>query len=285
VARSPAVLVLVLACGTSSQLPSDKVVARFEGGQLTRGEVEEGAKKLPPPLYAEFQSESGQRELAQSMLDRKLLLQEARRRGIDRREEIRRQVNELEERLILRALFAEEEKAAAPVSDVEAKAWFEAHRAQFDTPERVRIGRVFVAVGSSAGPAEVERARRRIDQLAKRLRSGEPLAKVAAAGDGSERTRGGELGVFARTELAAAGVAEVAFGRARGVVPAPERNQQGFAVHLTLERMRARAAAFETVRQAVIASMQPARSRHVFDSLIGRLRVKSGAHLDVASMN
>ncbi len=258
-----------------------RVVASFRGGRLTAGELEQGLGRLAPALRREFDSAAGRREVARSLIDKKLLAQEARRRHVDERPEIRRQIEELEDRLIVQALLADEEKSAGSGSDAELQRYYEEHRREFDRPERVRIARVLAAVAPAAGAEAKARARKRAEEFQHRLRKGEPLAKVAAAGDGPERKEGGQLGWLARADRDAA-TSTAAFALQRpGEVSPPVLTPDGWSVLVLLERAAARTPAFAEVRDEIVGRADAARRRRAFDSLVAGLRREGEVHLAV----
>ncbi|HYH99619.1 peptidylprolyl isomerase [Hyalangium sp.] len=257
------------------------VVGRFAGGEvLTAEEVSREAAKLPPALREQFETPAGRREFARSIIDKRLLVLEARRRKLTEDPELRRQVRELEERLAVQALLAQEEAAAGSPSEQELRAWFNAHREELTRPEQVRVGRVLVSVGSKASEAERSRARKKAEALAARLKRGEALAQVAREGDGAERMQGGELGLVARGGGLEPALEQAAFALERpGAVSPVVAVREGFAVLQLLERKPPRVPAFEEVRAEVEGRMAPARKRQVFDAILARLRQEAAVEL------
>ncbi|MET0405277.1 MAG: peptidylprolyl isomerase, partial [Cystobacter sp.] len=249
-------------------------MGRFAGGEtLTAEEVSREAARLPPVLREQFESPAGRREFARSLIDKRLLVLEARRRKLAEDPELRRQVRELEERLVVQALLAQEEAAAGKPSEPELRAWFNAHRQELLRPEQVRVGRVLVSVGAKASEVERGQARRKAEALAARLRRGEALAQVAKEGEGPERTHGGELGLMARGGGGEAALEQAAFALARpGAVSPVVAVREGFAVLQLLERKPPRVPVFEEVAAEVEGRFVPARKRQVFDALLSRLR-------------
>jgi hypothetical protein len=275
-----AVLFVLSACrGGSSTGPASEVVATFNGGKVTRTDVEKSAQRLPPLLRQEFGTDTGRRELTQSLVDRDLLVQEARKRRIEKRPEIATQIQELEERLILRALLADEEKQALGLTDPELHAYFDAHNFEFATPERVRIGRVLAVFGVSRATREV--AKKRADTFAKRLKKNEAFETVARDGDGSEKSHGGEWGLFARGDTHDPAVEAAIFALKKTNEDSPVvETADGYAVFVLLERRPARNANFVEVREQIVARLQPAHQRHVFEELLSRLRADGAVHLE-----
>ena len=92
-----AAVVALVGCHRSAEAP--RVAGTFNGGKITRADVDRESARMPAALRANFDSFAGRRELARSLLDKKLLAREALRRGFEKDPEVRRQVQELEERL------------------------------------------------------------------------------------------------------------------------------------------------------------------------------------------
>jgi peptidyl-prolyl cis-trans isomerase C len=263
---------------------ASQVLARFSGGVITAEELTREAQRLPPELREQFETAAGRREFLQAMVDKRLLLQEARRRGLHEAPEVRRQVQELEDRLAMQALLAEEERATGPASEAEVRAFYEARKAEFAEPERVRVGRLLAALKPGAGAGERAKARQRAEAWAAKLRRGEPLEKVATEGDGPERTQRGELGLFARGEFPAKELEEAAFSlRKAGEVSAVLSAPEGASVLVLLERRPGRIPSLEEVRPLVEGRMAPGFKRKGFDELLRRLRGASSVELDVVS--
>ncbi|WP_158620075.1 peptidylprolyl isomerase [Corallococcus sicarius] len=264
---------------SNAPLPRD-LVARFDGGVVTRTEWERESRRLPPALREQFASEAGQREFAWSLVDKRLMVAEAKRQGLAGREDIARQVRELEERLVVQALLAQEERAAGAPGEQELRGWYDANRQQFEQPERVHLGRILARVEGQGSAAERTKARARAEEFARRLKAKEPLAQVQSSGDGPERARGGDLGLFARGELPDRRLEDAAFAlREPGQVSPVVETAEGFAVVQLIERRPARTPPFEEVRAEVEGRMAPVRQRRVFDAL--RARLRSGADVQV----
>lgn len=282
---------VVIAAACTSEAPSSEgvdagrpvgtIVGRFAGAEfLTEEEVSREAARLPPALREQFETPAGRREFARSLIDKRLLVREAQRRKLTEDPELRRQVRELEERLAVQALLAQEEAAAGSPSEQELRAWFDSHRAELTRPEQVRVGRILVNVGAKASEAERTRARQKVEAVAARLRRGEPLAKVALEGEGPERMKGGELGLMIRGGGLEPSLEQAAFALERpGAVSPVVALREGFAVLTLLERKPPRVPAFEEVRAEVEGRFAPARKRQMFDALLGRLRQEAGVEL------
>lgn len=278
------VAVVLVGCDPSAKdvpvTPGGDVVARYEGGVVTRDELAREANRLPPELREQFRRLSGQKELALSIVDKRLLVAEARRRKLTEDPEIQREVRALEERLIVQRLLADEERAAAPSTDEELRELYRAHREDFEQPEGVRVRRILVHSPKDAPSADRQRARKKAEAFRARLRRGEDAAKVAREGQGAEAVRGGDLGWITK-DGSARRMADAAFklNTAQPISDVVDLDE-GFAVLALIERRAARTPPFEEVRSAVEARMLPMQQRRVFDRLRQSLRESAAVKLE-----
>ncbi|WP_164000761.1 peptidylprolyl isomerase [Pyxidicoccus caerfyrddinensis] len=270
--------------GQASLPDGGRVVGRYDGGVVTEEELLAESSRLPSPLREQFEGPNGRHEFVRSMIDKRLLAQEASARGLHEKPEIQKQVRALEERLMLQALLAEEERAAGAPSEAELHAWYEGHLSELTQPERVRVVRIFAAMPAGASATQRTQARQRAERFAQQLQAGQPRAKVAAGGDGPERAQGGELGLLARGDWRGdAAVEKAAFALKKvGEVSPVVTEMGGFLVLQLLERREARVPPFEEVRAEVEARMLPQRKRKVFEDLLERLRRAGAIEIDVA---
>lgn len=240
--------------------------------QVAQSEVLREVQRLPPVLREQFETEAGQREFMRALEDKKQLVVEARRRGLATDPDIARQVRELEERLIVRKML-EQEETLNPITEQEARAWFDANKESMKQPERVRVARVLAAVPRNAPKTAFQAAQQRAETFRKRLVAGELPEKVAPMGDGAEKVRGGDLGFMAKGDKVDKAVLDTAFTlKNRGQVSTVFQCDDGMAVLVLLDRREPRIPSFEEVQQDVQARMLPQRKRKVFDDLIAKLR-------------
>lgn len=261
-------------------------MGRFDGGEVTTEELRREVTRLPPVLRARFETANGRREMVGALVDKRLLRDEGMRRKLHLDPEIVRQVQELEERLVVQALLAAEEKAAGAPSDAELRAFHDAHRAELAQPDRVRVRRILAAAARGAASGDRARARARAEAFAARLSRGEPFEKVAAAGDGPEKASAGDLGLLVAGEgkdrrLEAAALALRSPGARSGVIECAD----GYAVLELVERRPGRVPELEEVRGEVENRLAAQRKRKAFEDLLARLRADADVRIELAAGN
>ncbi len=266
-----------LGCKGRSERSEASVVGRYSGGTVTSEELQREVNRMPPALRQQFDTPNGHREMIAAMIDKRLLSLEAERRGLRDDPEIKRQVRELEERLIVQALLAAEERAAGAPTEAETKAWYEAHRAELAQPERVRVSRVLVAVASGASPAERTKARARADRLAAQIQKTNDFAKVAAEGDGLEKAHGGDMGLFAKGGRSDHRLEAAAFSLAKpGEISPVIECDDGYAILQLGERREGHVPSYQETKSEVANRLAPQRKRKMFDDFLAKLRRGGG---------
>ena len=280
-AAACALCVAALSSCRCGQPDSRNVVGRYANGTITSQELQRELQRMPPALRQEFDGPNGRREMISAMIDKRLLAQEAERRGLGEDPEVKRQVRELEERLTIQALLAAEEHSSGPASEADARAWYAAHRAELTQPERVRVSRILVALGHQASGPERARAKAKAEKLAAQVHETSNFAKAAAEGDGPEKAHGGDLGLLIRGASADKRLEAAAFSLARpGAVSPVIECDDGYAILHLAERREAHVPTFEEAKTEVENRMVPQRKRKVFDELIARLRQGGGVKVE-----
>ena len=258
----------------------DATVGSWTNGKVTRAEVDREGARLPPLLKTQFQSPGGRKELAMSLIDKRLLVEEAGRRGLQKSPEIARQVKDFEDRLAVQALMQAEERSTPPPGEPEQRAWFDAHKAELATPERVRLVKATVAIKPSATAAERAKAKARADELLRKAKAGAPFDQLAREGDGP----GGDLGLVTRGDLHDPDLEKAAFALAEGAVAGPIAGKDGLSIVKLVERKPARVPSFEEARAEVRARLEPMHKRKAFDDLRERLRKEGNVKLDEGAL-
>jgi peptidyl-prolyl cis-trans isomerase C len=262
-------MVAVTGCPSTPARPiadAGAVAASWKGGSVGVDEVAAEARRLPPGLKEAFETSEGHREFARAVVAKRLLFDEAKRRGLSQREDIRRQVDELEQRLAVQALLDQEKRAQARPTDAVLKTYFEQHRAEFDSPAAVHVLRFFFKGGAPKDAAVKARA----DALRKQAVGKQPNLRVLAKqADGPEHLADGDIGWVTRAEVAGAEVALAL--HAVGEVSPVSAVEGGLAFFALLERREARHPEFEEVRALVDAKYAPTQDKQAYDKLIEKL--------------
>jgi peptidyl-prolyl cis-trans isomerase C len=270
----------------------DLVVAQVNDRRLTLCDFTRRINVENPYLRARMSTPDQRRALLQSWLDAELLAAEAQARGYDQHPEIRRAVNLQLARRLEQTLRAE--VTVTPVSDADVAAYYEAHRAEYNTDAQVRVSHV--VLGSQA------EAERTLAELRAQPNDNALWTRVVRerSTHRESRERDGDLGFFSReggaavpAEVAAAAFAMEQVGAlSERVVPSAHggpANGQGFhvlrltarreALHRTLQEETAR------IRTRLERQRREQAEEAAVSAVLTRLRGASRVEIDEAALS
>ncbi|MDP1829974.1 MAG: peptidylprolyl isomerase [Archangium sp.] len=274
-------VVVATACSPAPVTPfpaASTAVATWDGGVVTAAEVRTAVRLLGPGLREQFDTPEGRIQFIDALVAKRLLAAEARHQKLDQLPEIRAQVAELEERLLIQSLLAEAERSEPPLPEADLRAYFDGHRELFLQAAAVRVARVLVRKG-----AKPDLSKAKLERLRQRLLKGEELARVAAEGEGGERSEGGVVGWM---DDPSTPIGRVALAlEKQGQVSALIELDDAWACVVALEVRPARTPAFEEVREQVVSRLHPTGQRRVFDRLVKRLIGEAGVRINPAGLD
>lgn len=123
---------------------SAQVLARVGDRTITLGEYASALERMDQFERLRYQSADRRKLLLNEMIELELLAQEARRRGLDKQPETQERLRQM----LRDELFKEvrrDVKSPTDVPEAEVRKYYEAHKADFNEPERRRVGHIAVA--------------------------------------------------------------------------------------------------------------------------------------------
>lgn len=281
----------------------ERVVAKVNSEILTLSEFEARqvaavqAARIGPESVERFLRENNQRIL-QEAVDDLLLQQRAKELGLRVRpeyldeiiagikkdngitseesfqEQLRREGMSLDElkrnierSVVRRQVVARELESKAAISEAEALAEFQAHKAEYAQPASVHLQEILV---------EGDDAQARAAALRERVRAGEDFAALARERSaGPTAQDGGDLGKVARGDLAA-DIDQVVFALPAGGVSEPLRTANGYRILKVIDKTEAQPPSFETARSAIVQRLTQERAAEQYKTYIEGLRKAAG---------
>lgn len=311
-------LMVVLAAGAVAVEPADKpavkpdeVVARVGDSKIKRHELDLAAQGLQMQLAQQGRSvptnETArfERYVLDQMVDRELLLQEARTQQVP---DLEAKVKEQMERLTtqvggkeaLAKMFAETGvteaeytkrlrdevliqealqrfiQDKAQVTGEETKEFYDANTARFKQPEQVRASHILIRVPPQAS-AEVQQAKRaQIDAARALITGGEKFGDVAGkvSEDPGSARNGGDLGFFARGQM----VPEfelAAFSLKTNEVSEVVTTQFGYHILLVTARKPAEQQPYDSVKDDIAKFLRYRKGGELARTHVQELRAKA----------
>jgi len=134
----------------------DTVLAQVNGESITAGDLDAALARAPGELRFEYSTPDAAKELVQSMIDRRLMADAARKAGLDAIPAVAEQLAEktpdgLPADIVLADAWLEHELARLPPpSGEEISRYYSEHQAAFTVPERVFVTRIVADSEASA---------------------------------------------------------------------------------------------------------------------------------------
>ena len=244
-------------CGSGN-----KAAAVVNGEVITKSAVDRRMASLNPSYRAAVGSDS--RRLLEDMIMETLLVQEARRRGLDRDSEVNHLYQEAKRQILLgRLLEVVRDKDQGNVSDEELSQFYKANEDRFVEPESFRPSHILVETQEAAQKA------------LERLKKGEPFDKVAQeVSIDPTKTKGGDIGYFSQGQLIPefeAACSKLKVGDLSDIVKTP----LGYHIILLTDKKPSHKKSFEEVKDLIRRQIGVQRQQRQVESFVQQLRTKA----------
>lgn len=239
-------------------------MAFVNGKPITKTEFDNEWNDLPEANKARYEKEGGKQLFLNELVDHELLMQEARKQGLDQSDAIRDQVRRFKEKLLKNELLKDRMKTAVEPTKEELDRYYEQHANELLTPLKVRVSHMLLPNISAAKDLETQ------------VNRGGDFGKFAQrySIDFKTKAKGGDLGPY-RKGLVIPEVDEVIRTLKPGMVSAPIKTEAGYyLVKITAlepEIIQADLAKRERLRQELVNFK---RKQH-FDEVMAEIKAKA----------
>ena len=264
---------LLAAFSACSDKPEDstKALAIINGKEITASEFDLRWSQLPEFARKTYAGPDGRKKFLEELITRELLLQEARKRGLDRDRALIERVERFKERSVLDHLMREEVDSRITVTLEEMKAYYAANPGGFTAQDDMRASHILVKTEEDA-----------LD-VKKRLEQGEEFAALAkkASLDLATKFKGGDLGPIKKGQTIPQ-FEKTLLALKVGETSHPVATQFGYHIIKLNDRTTGASLSFEDAKDQVKEQIQVEKKRKRFDELVASLRAK--ARLRVADV-
>ncbi len=255
-------LAAVFLTGCGGEERGENVLARVDGLSVTLEDFRrEWTNQPPPPPDSPPESVE---QFLNDMIAERLFLAEARRRKIDRDEELRQEVERYREQLMVEELLSREVLNVPAPSPSEVEGFWSANRELFAVPELIRISHILIRRGDEESEEEVLA---RAGEIKTRLEDGADFAELAReVSAGSSAVRGGDLGYF-REEQILPEFQDAAGELAVGEISEPIPTQYGYHLLTVTDLKAPREKTLEESREEVAAILVAEKRKSRFENV------------------
>jgi peptidyl-prolyl cis-trans isomerase C len=217
----------------------DSDIVATVGDKVIHGkQIEQFLENLPPQVSSRYAPERIRKEIGEGLVSIEMLAWEARRRGIDKRDDVKLKIDMLTDQALAREI-EEELKKGITVDDAELKKYYEEHKDRYGSRTRVQARQITVATEAEAR-AVLDRARKGEDF--------EALAKKHSKDEYA--SRGGSIGVVRPGKLPP-DMEKVVLGLKEGQVSQVMKAEKGFVIVKADKVTTSKEKPFEQVKKSI----------------------------------
>jgi len=250
--------------GCTPPQSEERVVAFVNGKPITQTEFDHEWADLPEATKARYEKEGGRQVFLKELVDHELLLQEARKLGLDQSDTVRDRVRRYKEKLLKDELLKDRMKTTVELTKEELDRYYEEHAGELLTSLKVRVSQMLLPNYPAAKDLETQ------------VNRGGDFGKFAQrySVDYKTKAKGGDLGPY-RKGLVLPEVDEVIKTLKPGMISAPIKTEAGYYLvmitALEPEIIQADQAKRERLRQELLYL----KRKQYFDSVIAEIKARA----------
>lgn len=220
-------------------------------------------------------------QAVRTLILQQILFKEALAAGWDKNPEITGQLERLRQGAIAESYLQSIAKIPDSFpSEEEVKTVYEARKDDLKVPKQLRLAQIFVAVPKDADKAAQDKAKARIDEVAKAVKSGDFAAVARDKSDERETaSRGGEVGWLPEAQIQPEIRSKVS-ALAKGAVTEPVRLGDGWYVVKVVDVKEPHTATLDEVKDQLVRALRADRARATREAYLSKLQQQTPIALD-----
>ncbi|MBU1062169.1 MAG: peptidylprolyl isomerase [Candidatus Omnitrophica bacterium] len=304
------ILMLMLSCAISCSAAGSKYAAKVNGEGIKSVTLEAAIdnfienQKLLGMTFEEGDKDRLRTDILEELISAELLYQESKKSGLgDLTKEVEEQLDNIksgfesdkefndilkERGIAVKDLKEDIRKGVyikeflekniytdVAVSEEEKKTSYEENKDRFNVPEQVKVSHILIRVEKSASPEEKDAANKKIEELRKRVVSGEDFAELAKENsEDASGPRGGDLGYFRRGVILKS-LEDVAFGLEKDEISEVVETDFGYHIIKLADRKAPHTLSYSEVEANLGRMLLEQRRKETLDKFIAGLREKA----------
>lgn len=185
---------------------------------------------------------------------------------------------QLERTMLVQQVQQQEIMQKLQVTDTELKAYYEAHKNEFETTPSITLREITINVPVTAqgvNVAQDDEARKKAEEVRAKIVAGEPFARLAADySDSGSKANGGLVGPLAKTDLSEELQKEIAGLKTGGVTPVL-RTSRGYQIIKIEHLQETTTKSFEDARADIADKIANDKRSGEFRKYIEKLRAEA----------
>jgi peptidyl-prolyl cis-trans isomerase C len=163
------------------------------------------------------------------------------------------------------------------ISEAEEKQYYDDNPSYFQQPAKVRASHIMIIVDSKADQSKKDEARKKIEEVMKRLKAGEDFATLAkeVSQDTSTKEYGGDLDYFSKGQIGSQAFEDAVFNLKKGEISEVVETDSGYHIIKLTDKTDAKKISYEEAKNDINDSLKSAKVNSKVDEYITELRNKA----------
>ncbi len=273
--RLPLLLVGLMLCSAAA---AEDLVGKMGDVELHSSELQAILEAQPPDARRQLATDPAALErLVRNELMRKAVLNEAKQKGWDKRQELQPLIERARDQVIVSSFVGNVAKPGDGYpSEEEIKQFYEANKAQLLAPAQFQLAQIFLPAVESTDNAKAEEAKKKIAELSAKLgKPGADFAKLAKENSAHKESaeRGGELGWVSEEQMVPE-IRRAVTGMNKGEVSPPIKSAAGWHLIKLLDKKPAATRPLADIRVNLIVAMRNRKSQDMERAYLEALSIK-----------
>lgn len=237
------------------------VVVEIGNEKITLEEINAMIKEIPEQYQP--MAEAHKDMFADSVINQKLLYNEAAKLNLDKDAAVQKQIEEARKEIIIKEYLRREVEEKAVVSDEDAKKYYEANKDKFKDAEKIKVSHILVETEAEAN-----------DVLAK-LNGGADFAALAKEKSTCpSKEKGGELGLISKGQTVPE-FENAAFALQAGQVSGIVKSQFGYHIIKVTEKQPEKVLSYDEVKDQLKQMLLADKQKERFEQILKDLKDKN----------
>ena len=250
-----------IACAKKEEQKQGPYLAMVGNTKITQADLEREIKNLPEFAQKLFEGPEGKERFLNELIKKELLYQEALKKGLDKDPEYQKKLEDFKKLTLIGQLLEKEIESKAKVTESDAKAYYEKHKAELASISQIKASHILVKTEAEA---------KKISEMLKKGANFAELAKKYSIDTGSAKN-GGDLGYFSPGQM----VPEFEQAAAKlkpGEISEPVKTKFGYNIIKVTDKKMGKPVDFEKVKNAIMQRLSAEKQKEVFDSYVEGLK-------------
>jgi peptidyl-prolyl cis-trans isomerase C len=256
-------LSMMTLCGCTTKIgePAKKgatkgqVLVEVNGSAITTEDYKKEVEILPPYLKPMTETPDGRKEMIDSMVIRELVMQEARKSGLDKSQEVVDRLEDLKKRVVIEAYWKQKVEEQAKISDADLQKFYDENKEKFRVGDQVKASHILLKTEKEAQDVLTQlKAGGKFEELARKY-------SVDPAG-----SKGGDLGWFGKGSMIPE-FEKVAFSLKEGETSGIVKTKFGYHIIKLTGKRAAGLLPLAEVKDQIKAAILPEKQQDIFKKM------------------